>query len=247
VRAPRFRYYLNVRAALILTVLGLVTALGLRVLWEYQTRRTLRDAMAQIGAFREAGAEEKDSERRARDYDLALRHLNQYLAYRPDDPDALEIQAQLLDQGASNPSDLSVAASVYEHLLRISPDGSRGQNARRHLAELYIRTSDYYRQSLNARLMPAETSKNLRYYPAELYTDQLLDPKTRPRVDDAEAHRLRAMAIEGQILPDRTVTLRNIAGKEVEVDLLQRAIDEYQVALQRDPGDLIAVQRLARL
>src|SRR3954468_633469 len=79
VSAPRIRHHLNVRAALVLTALGLATALGLYVLWGYQEDRILRTAMAQVRGFRTAGGEEKDPERRARDYDLALRHVSQYV------------------------------------------------------------------------------------------------------------------------------------------------------------------------
>jgi tetratricopeptide (TPR) repeat protein len=244
VSAPRYRYHLNVRAALVLTGIGLVAALGLRLLWGYQEDRILRNGLGQAKAFRDAAREEKDPQQRSRSYELALRHLNQYLAYRADDPEALEIQAQLVAGGAKNADDLYVSAQIYEHLLRVAPDGRRAQDARRRLAELYISYSDLYRSSPNARLYPEETGKNLRYYAAELRTDQLLDPRARPRVDDAEAHRLRGMALEGQIFAGQTI--RNVAGKP-SIDLLQGAIEEYEAALKRDPGDLVAAQHLAGL
>lgn len=269
--APRYHYYFNVRAALALTVIGLAMAIGLYYLWGYQETRLLRIALKQVEGFRDAAEGEESAEQRSRDYDLALRHLNQYLAYRPDDPDALEIQAKLLEKGINNPNDLLNPTAVYEHLLRIEPDGPRAQEARRRLADLYIRHSDFARaDAAFARFRPVspqDIGQQLKYYPAELRLDQLLDPRAVPRVDDAEAHRLRGMALEGQIvrlkegqIAQSRPVLVEVAGKKVpkmvtvdgrqveeKVDLTELAISEYRAALERDPGDLIAAQRQANL
>jgi tetratricopeptide (TPR) repeat protein len=279
VSAPRIRYHLNVRAALILTAFGLVAAVGLYVLGGYQEDRALRSALAQVRGFHAAGAEEKDPEKRARDNDLALRHVNQYLASRPDDPEGLEIQAQLLAK-----IDARAAMSVYEHLLRVDswvdsskeeliklevdPNGPRAkaarrrlQETRRRLAELDIDYSNFYLTQQIARIMPEQTASQLKYHAAELLTDRLLDhPEAEYRVDDAEAHRLRAMALEGQIIPGkitRFVTVTDEEGKTVtdkegnpkkkETELLDYTINEYRAALKRDPGDLGAALGLARV
>src|SRR6185312_11735808 len=94
-------------------------------------------------------------------------------------------------------------AAVYEHILRVETVGSRAQEARRRLATVYIAISDYIRSGTLAQIMPDQTARELRYYPAELRTDQLLaeNAMARPPVDDAEAHRLRALALEGQVVP----------------------------------------------
>src|SRR4051794_36481561 len=99
VSASRIRYHLNVQAALVLTALGLAAALGLYFLAGYQEDRILRSALAQVKEFHAAGEEEKDPEKRQRDLNLALRHVSHYLASRPNDPDALEIQVKLLAGG----------------------------------------------------------------------------------------------------------------------------------------------------
>ena len=120
---------------MILAVTGLASALALYILWGYQEKRVLGSAMEQVKTFREAADKEKDPNLRAKDYDLALRHLSHYLASRSDDPEGLEIEAELLKSG----NDLLGAASVYEHLIRINPNGDKAQKARRSLAEIYIR------------------------------------------------------------------------------------------------------------
>ena len=96
--APKIRYHLNTRAALILAAIGLIVALGLYVVWGYQENRILRIALQQVKAFQEAADkldQADDREQKARNNDLALRHLAQYLVARPDDPEALDIEAKL--------------------------------------------------------------------------------------------------------------------------------------------------------
>src|SRR4051812_10132012 len=99
VSARRDRYRLNLRAGMILAVTSLASALALYILWGYQEKRVLGSAIEQVKKFREAAANEKDPNLRARDHDLALRHLSQYLASRSDDPEGLEIEAELLKSG----------------------------------------------------------------------------------------------------------------------------------------------------
>jgi hypothetical protein len=104
VRAERNRHQLNVRAVLYLTAISLPSALGLYFLWQFQETRVLASGLNQVKAFQKTGAEQKTLEGRERNYTLALRHLNQYLVSRPDDPEGLEIVADLLmergDRGA---------------------------------------------------------------------------------------------------------------------------------------------------
>jgi hypothetical protein len=220
VSAPRIRYHLNVRAALILTVIGLVLAMGLYVGGEYQQDRVLGSAMDQVRKFKGDADKEKDPRQRAQEAGLALRHVNQYLASRPNDPDALEIQAQILyDQ-----YEVMSALHAYEHFLRVAPSGRRAQKARLRLAELDIRASLAVSGERSLQLMPEKKIEQLRYHAAELLTDQWLDPKYRPRVeaagkadkaeaerlqgeeraDEAEAHRLRAFALQSQIIEGKS-------------------------------------------
>ena len=83
--APKIRYHLNMRAALILAAIGLTTALGLYVLWGYQEERILKIALEQVKEFQEAAEKADDRDQRSRNNDLALRHLRQFLDARPDD------------------------------------------------------------------------------------------------------------------------------------------------------------------
>ena len=52
--APKIRYHLNMRAALILAAIGLTAALGLYVLWGYQEKRILQIALEQVKEFQKA-------------------------------------------------------------------------------------------------------------------------------------------------------------------------------------------------
>ena len=128
VSALKIRYHLNVRAALILTAIGLTTALGLYVLWGYQEKRILQIALEQVKAVPEGRGSKRtkrdDQDQKSRNNDLALRHLMQYLDARPDDPEGLDIEAKLLLEAR----DPLGAASVYEHLIRV--EGARAAQAR---------------------------------------------------------------------------------------------------------------------
>src|SRR5262249_9248487 len=157
VAASMIRYHFNVRAALILAAAGLATALGSYALWRFQEERVLPIALEQVKAFQESSAKATDLDPKAHNNDLALRHLIQYLDFRPNNPEALNLEAELLTpvtapDGAAtaysqfrqalarDPSYLGTlrgAASVYEHLLRVEPVGLRAQNARRRLAAMY--------------------------------------------------------------------------------------------------------------
>ena len=250
VNASRIHHRFNVKAAVILAALTLVACLSLFLFWSRQEDRVLQKAIEQIKTLQVAGDKATDPQERGRYYDLALRHLNQYLSSRPDDTEALQIQARLMTTTVQSPLDLLGIASIFEHLLQVEPEGPRAQEARRHLTAIYIQYSDAYRGSAQAQVMPEETAKNLRYHVAELRADQLLDPKSKPRVDDAEAHRLRAMALERQIAASKDSRLVDVyvhgqlrRGLNIE----EAAILEYENALERDPSDLFAARGLAGL
>ena len=131
--APKIRYHLNVRAALILAAIGLTAALGLYVLWGYQEKRILQIALEQVKAFQEDRRTKRMiKDQKSHNNDLALRHLTQYLDARPDDPEGLEIEAKLRLEA----KDLLGAASVYEHLIRVEeePESARPSKASRRSA-----------------------------------------------------------------------------------------------------------------
>ena len=241
------RYQINLRATLILAVLSLASAIGLYILWGYQENRVLKTALKQIRAFQEAASKTDDLDQQSRNNELALRHLILYLDCRPDDADGLEIEAQILEGINANR-----AAWVYEHLLRVEPAGLRARRARRRLAEIYTVLSDNYRRGQLVRLMPETTSQHDKYLTAETHAYQLLkeNAEANPPVDDAEAHRLHAMALEGQIIPNDTSRKVDVyvGGRLVKQKTLEQAtLLEYQTALALDPGDMQAAQRLAEL
>src|SRR5262249_23798655 len=139
-------------------------------------------------------AQMTDPDQKTHNNDLALRHLIQYLDFRPDDPEALNLEAELLTPAidfdaatpvydqlrralARDPSYQGIlrgAASVYEHLLRVEPESARAKDARRRLAAIYILISDWIRTSLFARLMPEDMSKEYKYITAEAHASRLL-------------------------------------------------------------------------
>jgi tetratricopeptide (TPR) repeat protein len=236
VSAPKkIRYHLNVRAVLILAAIGLTASLGLYVLWGYQQKQILDFALEeQIKKFQKAADEAdklSDQDQKSRNNDLALRHLTQYLDARPDDPDALDIEAKLLLEARNALG----AANAYEHLIRVegleplaaggkapagqkhAPVSSRVQTARRRLAEIYIAISDYRRNDRFAKLEPEKAGQSYQYHVAELHAKNLLglvekdpsqpfseDAHAQPFSEDAHAHLLYALALEGQIVPGQT-------------------------------------------
>jgi tetratricopeptide (TPR) repeat protein len=242
------RHYLNVRGLLCLIAAGLVAGLGLYFLWGYQKERFLAEGLRQIKAFQEAGGKAETPDARQENYDLALRHLSQYLDFSPDDPEALEIEAQIRD----GRRDVAGTIATYEHLLRVvKADDPRAKQAHLRLAALYIQMSDYYRSIAQKQHETEEVGKLMRYYAAELRLIQVLEgnAKANPPVQDALAHRLLAMALEGQIVPDNKtarsveIPVEGIHGKTLE----EAATLEYQKALALAPGDAIAAQRLANI
>ena len=241
VSAPKIRYRLNVRATLIVTAIGLTTALGLYVLWGYQENRILKIALKQVKEFQKAADQAADQDQKSHYNDLSSRHLTPYLNACPNDPEGLDIEAKLRLEA----KDLLGAAKVYEHLIRL--EGAPGRERepvnsrekiieRRHrLAEIYIVVSDAYRNSLMAKLEPETVAKQYRYYVAELHAKRSLELDG----NDAKAHLLYAMALEGQIVPGQTsrermasVEIRGDEGNEGwEVSVEDGAILEYENAL----------------
>ena len=217
------RRRLNLRAVLALAAVGLLSILGFYVLGGYQEDRVLRSGLTQARRFR--GDKQPG---------LALRHVDQYLELRPDDPVALEMRAELLSELARTSGDLSAAIKAYERLLKQDPDGPGSRKAKRRLCELYILMSDGLKASQNAKLLPEETLRSLRYQAAEVIAGELVNDTKTEEVEKAPLYRLLAMAQEGQAG----------AGNDRAKN---EAIANYEKALDLDPGDVLSAERLARI
>lgn len=213
------KWRLDARAALIFTVLLLLGAAGLWCLDRFQERRALESAMAQARKLEASG-----------DLSLALRHVDRYLSYRPDDGHALDLKGRVLAATARDSSRMWAAAATHEKLLRIEPDGDVAQEARRRLVKIYLRVSDAVRQSESFRIAPEMAMESLRYQAAERVARELI----RRGGTSADDYRLLAMALEGRAVPG-------------EERALEESISAYAQVLEIDPGDVVAAERLAGL
>ena len=193
------------------------------------------------------------------DVDLALRHINGYLASWPDDIPALEEKAKLMSESARGPIQILEAANLNDQLIRLDPSGPGRRETRRKLAELYIRYSDAARNYATLRPDMAKAAHETRYIAAINVARHLLgiekpDPKRKVKEKpgpeaianqklsetDAVSHRLLAMALEGQVVTG------DAKGESIGLQL-DEARKEYEEALRIDPRDVIASERLAEL
>lgn len=209
----------NARYLLVSLSVLILLALGLLLLKSVQSGRVRADALAKIRALVDEGRGS-----------LALQHLDQYLTMAPEDIEALEIQAELLAAAARTPEQLLQAAQVNARLLRLDPDGSDRDATRRRLVRLYVVYSDFYRASTLFRDAPEMATRELRYRAAETIARQVVAAAP----NDPEAHRLLGMALEGLAGPNNLEARAKVAA-------------QYEKALELDPGDLEAADRLARL
>ncbi|MFO0910979.1 MAG: tetratricopeptide repeat protein [Isosphaeraceae bacterium] len=210
----------NWTAAILLSCLVLAVVSGLYLVNMVQERRLSREALATAQRL------EKDGE-----IDVAMRHLSQYLAMHPADADALELKTRLMEKVATSPAQALDVARAYDQLLRLQPGGQYAQKARRRLVEQYVRYGDLIKQSaVFFEAMPGMSALEARYQAAETHARELI----RRGADDAEAHRLLAMALDGLAVPANPAAL-------------DAAIKEYRRTLEIDPKDQEAARRLARL
>ncbi len=230
-----------------LAYLGGLVALAIALYFpvKFLSDRKLRSsALAQAREIAEKG-----------DVDLALRHLDRYLITWPDDVSALEVKAKLLGDSIRGPNQILDAANVYDRLIRLDPAGPDRRESRRKLAELYILYSDAARDYATRHPDQAKSAEETRYIAAIQVARQLVKEDEK----DAGAHRLLAMALEGQIAsgevkgrksprragPDEKAAA---ASKEEGVGKqLEEAEAEYREALRLDPRDIVASERLADL
>jgi tetratricopeptide (TPR) repeat protein len=139
--------------------------------------------------------------------DLALGYINRYLELDPSNLDALDLKSQVLADSARDQNGLKAAAQI--HLQILAADASR-QPVRKRLIELQL--------------------KNRNYAAAEITATEYIKRGT----DDAEAHRLLALALEG-------------VGLGGDPKVLDQAIAQYEIAEQKKPGDIVGAERLAYL
>ncbi|WP_406696191.1 tetratricopeptide repeat protein [Singulisphaera sp. Ch08] len=185
---------------------------------------------AEVGRIRQKALAEVRALLKSDKPDLAIRHLEQYLAMAPDDVEALEIQADVAFKAAASLPELLHAARIDDRLLRLDPHGPGRGKSRRRLVEIYVRYSDAFRATdlfLNA---PELMAKELRYRAAVVIARDVVVAAP----NDPVSHRLLGMALEGLAA----------SGDEPTLDA---ATKEYETALSLDPKELESAERLARL
>lgn len=190
------------------------------------------------------------------DKGLAMRHLERFLREHPDDAEVLGLYADMLGDAVLQGGDitrLDAAISANERVLRLDPegafdaDGDARQDNRLDLAKLYIISSERYvagAKQAKTGLADEAAVMNAKYPAAEQVLDDLIrraeDVKVEPSEGEVpawvgpEPRRLRGIAREGQ------------AGDK-QLDLLEKAADEYDAALALDPTDEQSAALLARL
>ena len=205
-----------------LIILGVAIIVGLGLLFPLMSlsnRSTRESALAQVKASEKAG-----------NLDLALRHVERYVATWPDDQAGLKIQARLLALSIQSSDQMLRAVQANDKALRVDPDGPDSQEIRRRLIRLYITLSDRIRGELSARKETGQQGGELRYRAAESLARQMIDREA----NDAEAHLLLALTLEGSA----------VGGDNKALD---GAIDEFGRVLAMDPKDIAAAEHLAWL
>jgi len=234
-------------AAIICVVIlaGIPTYLIVKYLKDQEVRRS---AMTQAEVAQKKG-----------DVDLALRHVDRYLANNPIDIEMLGLKAEILSKVQLPKSQLLDAARALDQLVRLDPKGPKGDGrlgVRRQLADLYIQYSDDLKSYAETIADPEMERKQSLYTSAASIAKQLVEEAANKKTPDPVAHRLLARAYEGQIteVPGPSTSRKNDtsgATKKVILgeaeDLWRRAIQNYQKAIQLDPSDLDSSTRLANL
>ena len=212
---------LNLRGLIILSVVLVVAVISFFPIKAFSDRSTRQSALAQAKASEKSG-----------NIDLALRHMERYVAAWPTDLAGLEYQAKLLADTAQpqNLAQIMAAASVNDQVLRLDPNGADRQDTRRRLIRLYLQFGDGMRRRAVIRKETGEETSELRYRAAVVIARQLISNGA----NDAEAHRLLAASLEGIS-----------AGGDSKV--VDEAITEYRKAMNLDPADTTAPAQLAKL
>ena len=214
---------------------------------KYGTTRRIRDsALAQARASGEKG-----------DVELAIRHLDRFLADNPEDKEALKERATLVTKASRSGPQLLDAATTIDRYLRTPLGEDKDPKARereledrremrRKLAEIYIRYSDDLKRFTDFVNDPDGERRQVRYVAATALAGQLIEEaggkKDRnnklTKSSDAVAHRLYAMALEGQLADLGSKVMDN---SESLGDLVRH----YGYALEINPRDQVSSERLA--
>ena len=210
---------LNLKGLIILGVILFVAVASFFPIKIISDRATRRSALAQAQASEKAG-----------NIDLALRNMDRYVTAWPDDLPGLKFHAKLLAQSPQSIPQLLNAAQANERVLRLDPNDPESQEVRRRIAKLHIQYSDARRRYATVNKEFGSETSELRYRAAVNTARQLIEHGA----NDAEAHQLLAMALEGMISPGDSKTL-------------DESISEYRKAIELDPADTMAPERLAAL
>ncbi len=167
--------------------------------------------------------------------ETALKHLFSYVALYPDDLEMLRLQADLIGERATSIEELRMAILLHQRLLRIDDERSVEEldPIQLRLANLMIRYSDLYRSGIGLTGLPELATPGELYQAAERVARQVVERRDQ----DPDAWRTLGMALEG------LMTFSNLD----ESEELAEAIESYQKALELDPGDLVAGERLSLL
>ncbi len=209
---------INLKVLVVLVVLVVLAPLLFFTLATVQDGQLRRQALEQATRAAEQG-----------DLDKALLALDHYLKNWPDDVPGLELTARLRSESPRTLDELMLAADAQDHLLRVDPMGPDRQKNRRKLVELYVRWSEGIRQA-SSRLNLRGDKTESRSRAAVKIAEQILSLGA----DDAESHRLLAMALESLAATGDT-------------SVLAESTKEYEKALRRDPGDVVSAERLAQI
>ncbi|WP_435015510.1 tetratricopeptide repeat protein [Tundrisphaera sp. TA3] len=216
-QAAPTRTRVNIRGLIIvggILLAGLLAIVPIRIL---QERRLRQSAMEQATASIKRG-----------DNALSSRLLENYLRSWPTDVEALNLQGDLLAKTARSLPQYLGAAAVNDQLLRLDPSGPHAKDARRRIVEMYVEHGNLVLRSAAAYGTKDTQAQELRFRAAETLARAMVkdDPK------DADAHRLLAMALDGEAS----------AGDD---KALPEAIAEYEKALAIDPANTASALLLA--
>ena len=226
-KAPKKRFFrkLNRKGLITLGLALVVVAVGSLSWRSFNDNRLRKNALAIASGIAQKG-----------DVDLAIRHIDRYLANWPNDLPGLELRAKLLTDAARSMDQVLEAARANDLLVRLDPDSPGRRESRRKLADLYIRYGDLVRAYADMRKDADVETKEFRYLAAINVLRKLLEKNE----DDAVAHRLLAMALEGQVATGKEKSNEN-------AKLLDESEKEFKIALRLDPKDMLASERLASL
>jgi tetratricopeptide (TPR) repeat protein len=164
-------------------------------------------------------------------YDLAGSYLKEYLNLRPDDPEALDLRAEILTDTANSPEHILSAIAASERVLRIDPKRAA---TRRKLVKLYAKL---VQPPINAPAL-------VNFVTARLVVDQLVQEEDAKANPDPAVYRLAAQIIEGQArMSNWKRELVNEAAGYYERAL----IGDPEKELKGDPKDIVAARALAEL